>query len=123
MIQSHSNMIPQYQGRANAEWSSPLSHANTYQGEAMEQYCPPSQLTVFSTVEQTKKIVTFKPTATVQTYSSGNGNMTKEEKSKLYYSKHESNIFNLEVNAIDTLFQDCHTFTIPAHSSWWHKTP
>eukprot|EP00579_Thalassiosira_antarctica_P006494 CAMPEP_0201896200 /NCGR_PEP_ID=MMETSP0902-20130614/44105_1 /ASSEMBLY_ACC=CAM_ASM_000551 /TAXON_ID=420261 /ORGANISM="Thalassiosira antarctica, Strain CCMP982" /LENGTH=248 /DNA_ID=CAMNT_0048428721 /DNA_START=577 /DNA_END=1323 /DNA_ORIENTATION=+ len=99
-------MIPQYQGRSNAEWSSPPAHANTHQGQAMERCCPPDQLTAFSTSEQAKKRVTFKPTATVRTYSSRNGNMTKEEKSKLYYSKHELTIFNLEVKAICTLSQE-----------------
>mmetsp|Transcript_15466 Transcript_15466/g.28081 ORF Transcript_15466/g.28081 Transcript_15466/m.28081 type:complete len:142 (+) Transcript_15466:142-567(+) len=54
------------------------------------------ELTAFSTVKQAKERVPFKPTTTVRTYSSGNSNMIKEEKSKLYCSKHELNIFHLK---------------------------
>lgn len=52
-----------------------------------------------------KKKVTFKPTATVRTYSRDNGGVTEDQKSTLYYSKNELNIFHLEVKAIYTLSQ------------------
>mmetsp|Transcript_6344 Transcript_6344/g.10064 ORF Transcript_6344/g.10064 Transcript_6344/m.10064 type:complete len:279 (-) Transcript_6344:34-870(-) len=90
--------------------SPPASHASTaYRGEE-EHRCQPEKnwnCTAFSTVDRAKKGVTFKPTATVRTYSPGKGSiLTKEEKSKLYYSRKELTLFNLEVNAICTLSQD-----------------
>jgi hypothetical protein len=58
-------------------------------------------------IEKKRKGVSFKPTATVRTFSSRQRkNMTKEEKSRLYYSKEELNIFSLEAKAICTLSQD-----------------
>lgn len=83
--------------------TSPLpSHANTYQGNDMK-YSPTSvtHCTALSSVKPAKKSVTFKPTCTVRTHKC-NG-LTKEEKAKLYYSKQELNIFNLEAHAVCTL--------------------
>lgn len=54
-----------------------------------------------------KRRVSFKPTATVRTYHSCHANgMTKEEKSKLYYSRQELKVFNLEAQAICILSQE-----------------
>mmetsp|Transcript_26930 Transcript_26930/g.57752 ORF Transcript_26930/g.57752 Transcript_26930/m.57752 type:complete len:270 (-) Transcript_26930:115-924(-) len=98
----YSYYVGQHQGQATVPMSLPPSHANAYQGRDMER-SPTSvtHCTSFSSVKPTKKSVTFKPTCTVGTHT--RKGMTKEEKSRLYYSKQELEIFNLEAHAICTL--------------------
>ena len=60
--------------------------------------------TAFTLIKKTKKSVSFKPTVAVRKVHSIQH--SKEEKSKLYYSKKELQMFNLEARAICILSQD-----------------
>ena len=77
---------------------------STYQGRALVDRIPSANSSAFSSVKRAKKRVTFKPTCTVRTHK--DAGPTKEEKAKLYYSRDELKIMNLEVHAICTLSQE-----------------
>lgn len=55
--------------------------------------------------EMKEKSVSFKPTCTVRIFHCGRGipDTTADEKSKLYYSRHDLKIFHLEANALCVL--------------------
>lgn len=88
------NMTEPY-GTDSGERGAPLECPDGCQGFAA------SPSTAFSRVERAPKRVTFKPTATVRSYSP----TMKEKKSELYYSKDEMKLFDLEARAICTLSQ------------------
>jgi len=73
---------------------------------ARQYECPatmksiPVHLTAFTTVKQSRKRLRFQPTVKVQPIDC---RMTKEEKSRSYYSKNELEAFSLEVKAIHAL--------------------
>lgn len=101
--------------RCEAEEGNPDPvHAHPFEGQTqvMTEHSSPRCFTAlhgptFSTVNKPRKSVTFKRTTTVRTYSWRHGQgVTKEEKSRLYYSKEELNIFKLEAKAICTLSQE-----------------
>lgn len=99
----YANMISRYQ--ALEQRSDPSAvHANINQRQPKEGL----NIAAFSEVKQSKREVTFKPTAKVRLYTPAHDNKhsTKEEKSKLYYSKDELKVFNLEAQAICTLSQE-----------------
>eukprot|EP00579_Thalassiosira_antarctica_P009072 CAMPEP_0201902436 /NCGR_PEP_ID=MMETSP0902-20130614/54954_1 /ASSEMBLY_ACC=CAM_ASM_000551 /TAXON_ID=420261 /ORGANISM="Thalassiosira antarctica, Strain CCMP982" /LENGTH=342 /DNA_ID=CAMNT_0048436437 /DNA_START=187 /DNA_END=1216 /DNA_ORIENTATION=- len=73
--------------------------AHQYQGPATMKYIP-VHLTAFTTVKQSRKRLRFQPTVKVQPIDC---RMTKEEKSRSYYSKNELEAFSLEVKAIHAL--------------------
>ena len=70
-----------------------------YQGPATMGSIPVHP-TAFTTVKQSRKMLRFQPTVTVQTIDC---RKTEEEKSRSHYSKNELKAFSLEVKAIHTL--------------------
>lgn len=97
--------VDQHQDQAVVPTSPPPSHTNAYQGQYGIEYSPTSVIALPAlpsvNVKPAKKSVTFKPTCTVRTHKC-NG-MTKEERSKLCYSRQELTVLNLEAHAICTL--------------------
>lgn len=65
---------------------------------------PATNSASFSRLRPAKKKVTFKPTCTVRTHAARG--ITKDEKSKTYYSKDQLKLMVLEANAICTLSQE-----------------
>jgi len=88
-------------------YSSPTMHApyNQAQETSPERKCTlkASPTTAFTPIKKPKKSVLFKPTVTVRTLHSCR--YSKDEKSKLYYSKKELETFHLEARAICILSQ------------------
>lgn len=78
------------------------STASYYHGRHIERTPSPN----VQRFTNNKKKVTFKPTCTVRTHTEVKGPLTKDELSRLYYSRRELQIMNLEARAICTLTQE-----------------
>lgn len=97
--------LEQRSGRLEAEASTTQLKTNDGRGAQCAQELNPS---AFTKVKRPKKKVTFKPSAKVRIYAPTHNSkhVAMEKKSRLYYSKEELQVFDLEAQAICTLSQE-----------------